>query len=85
MMLWNPRTGKRIKVLKLNSLAWIEGRDARGMPVGCLNSDLAVLAVCFSPDGKALASGGTNNMVIVWDTKNWSSRILIPEGEPPQR
>ena len=62
MSVWDTTTGKELKAV------W--GHDASLSPQS-LKSDGSVNSVAFSPDGKMLASGGSDGMIIVWDTERW--------------
>jgi WD40 repeat protein len=61
-----------------NSAPWKDGGSATGEPVGYGINDITVMSIRFSPDGKVVACGGTNNTVVVWDTKTWGRRVLRP-------
>lgn len=40
-----------------------------------------VLSAAFSPDNKYLATGLSNNRVIIWDVKSWNSVITLEKNE----
>jgi len=44
---------------------------ARVLPAG---HETGVVAVAFSPNGKTLASGGQDAMIVLWDTDSWKPR-----------
>ena len=46
--------------------------------MGVSIDEIGIVAVCFSADGKVLACGGTNNIVMAWDTQTWEVRVMKP-------
>ena len=79
LSVWNVKTGKRVKVLLANSAEWTEGRSATaGKRVGYGSNDITATSIRFSPDGKVVACGGTNNTAMVWDTRTWGRRLFRP-------
>jgi WD40 repeat protein len=76
---WNVKSGKTVRILLENSAEWaVEGEPTAGRPAGFGRNDMTVTSIRFSPDGRLVACGGTNNTAIVWDTKTWGRRSLRP-------
>jgi WD40 repeat protein len=37
-------------------------------------------AVCFSPDGRVLATGADQGTIILWDANSWTRTVTLPSG-----
>jgi hypothetical protein len=41
----------------------------------------SIMVMSYSPGGEVLACGCTNNSLLVWDTRTWEGKILLPSGK----
>jgi RNA polymerase sigma factor (sigma-70 family) len=55
---------------------------ATGQEMICLRGDKGLYRLCFSPDGKRLASGGLGSPLRLWDVATGKERCRFGEGTP---
>ncbi len=79
LRVWDVKTGKTVKILLKNSPEWAAGSGVEaGRPTALGGDDITVTSIRFSPDGRLVACGGTNNTAMVWDTRTWGRRTFRP-------
>lgn len=69
--IWDLASGKRLKHWTAHTGPVVPG------------SAPPIIAVAFSPDGKLLASSGTDQKIRLWDTSGWQCVRSLPTGRPP--
>jgi len=68
--IWDAETGKELKKLE----GHLDLQVLKNVPSWLKNQKSAVNSVAFSPDGKKIATGGTDGILIIWDAE--SGKIL---------
>lgn len=73
---WDVKTGKVINILKGHGISF---SPESGKMFGSVNS------VAFTPDGKVLASAGSDSVIILWNAATWEKLRSIGSSSGPLR
>ena len=77
--LWDTKRKKKVGVL-LQETRWMPLRQ-KPMEAGEYSAYSIIQSLAFSPDGKLLASGGTDNKVRMWDVQKRKEIFIREPGE----